>query len=82
MSCIQTILTACLGVITFTGMAQQRTLFTSLPAKETGIEFNNIITETGSGNVLAYEYFYNGAGVAVGDINNDGLPKVTSFSRT
>ncbi|MCB0588980.1 MAG: VCBS repeat-containing protein, partial [Phaeodactylibacter sp.] len=36
--------------------------------------FANQLTETEDLNVLSYEYFYNGGGVAVGDINNDGLP--------
>jgi hypothetical protein len=48
-------------------------LFRSLSAKETGISFSNDINETENLNVLAYEYFYNGGGVAAGDINNDGL---------
>src|SRR4051812_25147827 len=51
-------------------------LFTALPAKETHIDFNNEIKETENLNVLAYEYFYNGGGVAIGDINNDGLPDI------
>ncbi|HEY0679441.1 MAG TPA: VCBS repeat-containing protein [Chitinophagaceae bacterium] len=49
-------------------------LFTLLNSKHTKVDFNNQIRETGAANVLAYEYFYNGGGVAVGDINNDGLP--------
>jgi len=52
----------------------QSPLFQLLPAKETGIHFSNDIAETEELNVLSYEYFYNGGGVAVGDINNDGLP--------
>ncbi|HEY4107549.1 VCBS repeat-containing protein [Puia sp.] len=52
----------------------QTPLFQLLPAKETGIHFSNDIAETEELNVLSYEYFYNGGGVAVGDINNDGLP--------
>ncbi|HVU97052.1 MAG TPA: VCBS repeat-containing protein [Puia sp.] len=52
----------------------QSPLFRLLPAKETGIHFSNDIAETEELNVLSYEYFYNGGGVAVGDINNDGLP--------
>ncbi|MDO1445079.1 VCBS repeat-containing protein [Rhodocytophaga aerolata] len=48
--------------------------FTLLSSKQTGITFNNQLTETETQNVLQYEYFYNGGGVAVGDINNDGLP--------
>ncbi len=48
-------------------------LFKLLPAKQTGIKFSNDINETEGLNIMAYEYFYNGGGVAVGDINNDGL---------
>lgn len=51
----------------------QQPLFKLLPATQTGIKFSNDISETESLNVLSYEYFYNGGGVAVGDINNDGL---------
>ncbi|HEX6180917.1 MAG TPA: VCBS repeat-containing protein, partial [Chitinophagaceae bacterium] len=73
---VRTILTAFLSVMACVSIAQPRALFTSLPAKETNIDFNNAITETDVQNVLAYEYFYNGGGVAVGDINNDGLPDI------
>lgn len=55
---------------------QPSTLFKLLAPKETGIRFSNDINETENLNVLAYEYFYNGGGVAVGDINNDGLPDI------
>ena len=48
-------------------------LFTKLGSGETGIEFLNQITENTDHNVLTYEYYYNGNGVAVGDFNNDGL---------
>ncbi len=54
----------------------QSPLFKSITSKETGIRFSNDINETENLNVLAYEYFYNGGGVAVGDINNDGLPDI------
>src|SRR6201997_840093 len=54
--------------------AAQGPLFQLMPSKETGIHFSNDISETEELNVLNYEYFYNGGGVAVGDINNDGLP--------
>ena len=50
------------------------TLFELLPAERTGIDFANSLTETTELNILNYMYFYNGGGVAVGDINNDGLP--------
>ncbi|HET6254046.1 MAG TPA: VCBS repeat-containing protein [Puia sp.] len=52
----------------------QGPLFRLLPARQTGVRFSNDIKESEDLNVLNYEYFYNGGGVAVGDINNDGLP--------
>ncbi|QKZ12134.1 VCBS repeat-containing protein [Spirosoma sp. KUDC1026] len=61
-------LTACLAP--FGAMAQ----FTRLSAEQTGVQFTNKLVETEEQNVLAYEYFYNGGGVAVGDLNNDGKP--------
>src|SRR5687768_3848035 len=48
-------------------------MFSLLNASQTGISFSNDIKENEAENVLAYEYFYNGGGVATGDINNDGL---------
>ncbi len=48
--------------------------FTKMDAAETGISFNNKITESDSVNVFTNEYMYNGSGVAVGDFNKDGLP--------
>jgi hypothetical protein len=53
--------------------AQQQTLFNLLPPAQTGINFRNDLKEDERLNVLSYEYLYNGGGVAVGDINNDGL---------
>ncbi len=49
------------------------TLFSKLGEGETGIDFVNTNRETELSNVLTYEYFYNGGGVALGDVNNDGL---------
>ncbi len=48
-------------------------LFTLLPATETGVNFQNTLTEGPNTNILVYEYFYNGGGVATGDFNGDGL---------
>ena len=49
--------------------------FTSLAPEQTGITFvNNIPDETPDGmNIIQYLYYYNGGGVATGDLNNDGL---------
>ncbi len=54
----------------------QQPLFKKLPAKTTGINFQNVIDETEDLNVMAYEYFFNGGGVAIGDLNNDGLEDI------
>lgn len=51
-------------------------MFTSMSHKRTGINFRNWVKESETFNVLAYGYLYNGAGVAIGDINNDGLPDI------
>ncbi|SDC75067.1 Repeat domain-containing protein [Algoriphagus faecimaris] len=48
-------------------------LFELLPSEKTGISFSNELTSTSALNILDYLYFYNGGGVAAGDINNDGL---------
>ena len=53
--------------------ATEPTLFTQLDQKETGVEFENKITSTPEFNIYKYRNFYNGGGVALGDINNDGL---------
>ncbi|WP_207632494.1 VCBS repeat-containing protein [Foetidibacter luteolus] len=54
----------------------EETRFVALPASATGIDFKNEIKETPDFNILTYEYLYNGGGVAVGDINNDGLTDI------
>ncbi|MEJ6797235.1 MAG: VCBS repeat-containing protein [Flavobacteriales bacterium] len=48
-------------------------LFTLLTKEETGISFRNKVVETDSNNYFTNQYIYNGGGVAVGDLNNDGL---------
>jgi hypothetical protein len=48
-------------------------LFTLLPPSSTHVNFKNQLTETEQSNIIEYLYFNNGAGVAAGDINNDGL---------
>lgn len=48
-------------------------IFERLSANQTGIHFNNAIQEDDQHNVFTYTNIYTGAGVAAGDINNDGL---------
>ncbi len=55
---------------------QESPKFKLLDPEKTGIDFNNIITETDSFHVMSYEYIYNGAGVGIGDLNNDGLQDI------
>ncbi|MEO5905741.1 MAG: VCBS repeat-containing protein, partial [Saprospiraceae bacterium] len=50
--------------------------FQILSKDRTGIEFNNQLKESDSLNILQYLYYYNGGGVAIGDINNDDLPDI------
>ncbi|TDS19079.1 VCBS repeat protein [Maribacter caenipelagi] len=51
-------------------------LFTLLPSNETGVNFNNIIKDDKDKNIFAYANFYGGAGVGIGDFNNDGLQDI------
>ena len=54
----------------------RKTMFTQLPESQTGIGFSNKLEAREGLNILYYLYYYNGAGVATGDINNDGLPDI------
>lgn len=47
--------------------------FVELEEEKTGIDFTNQLTYKPYMNIIEYLYYYNGGGVAVGDINNDGL---------
>ena len=51
-------------------------VFQKRTVEETGISFSNDLKESDDLNILDYLYFYNGGGVAIGDINNDSLPDV------
>lgn len=56
--------------------SQTDVLFKILPSTQTGISFNNVVNFTDDFNVFNYRNFYNGGGVAIGDINNDGLADI------
>ena len=47
--------------------------FDLLKSSDSGIDFNNKVENSADFNVLTYRNYYNGGGVAIGDINNDGL---------
>ena len=56
--------------------SREGSLFKNPDPEDTGIDFVNKIEETNDLNILDYLYFYNGGGVAIGDLNNDGLPEI------
>ncbi|MDH5413750.1 MAG: VCBS repeat-containing protein, partial [Flavobacteriaceae bacterium] len=53
-----------------------KTVFNLLDKSKTGIDFSNDLNYDNDFNVYKYRNFYNGGGVAIGDINNDGLPDI------
>ncbi|PSR12439.1 MAG: RNA-binding protein [Bacteroidetes bacterium] len=56
--------------------APANALFQEMPTATTGIDFVNEVKNNSDFNIFSYRNFYNGGGVAIGDINNDGLPDV------
>ena len=52
------------------------TLFSLLTPSQTGIDFINKVENQKDFNIFKYRNFYNGGGVAIGDINNDGLSDI------
>jgi enediyne biosynthesis protein E4 len=68
--CFLLILTGC------SKSGNENPLFELMDSKDTGISFENKIQNTEDANIFNYRNYYNGGGVAVGDLNNDGLPDV------
>src|SRR5438067_813592 len=69
------LLTCFVGIIFLSACKQKKAgegVFKLLPADETGLNFVNKNIVSDSVNILDYLYFYNGAGVAAADFNNDG----------
>ncbi|MBD2751974.1 VCBS repeat-containing protein [Spirosoma validum] len=66
---LATLLTSCSSGPT----ASEKPLFQLLDSTQTGVGFTNRLQNTDSLSILDYLYFYNGGGVATGDLNNDGL---------
>ncbi|WP_051199769.1 VCBS repeat-containing protein [Christiangramia echinicola] len=56
--------------------SQEQKLFTEMPSDSTGIDFVNRVENEKDFNIFNYRNFYNGGGVGIGDLNNDGFPDV------
>jgi len=70
-------------MVLFSGCStHEQAVFSKLNSTETGINFINENVDRDTLSILDYLYFYNGAGVAIGDINNDGLPDIFFTSNT
>ncbi|MEO6526931.1 MAG: VCBS repeat-containing protein [Gemmatimonadaceae bacterium] len=55
-------------------------LFTLLPSSATGVRFANTLTDRPDFNVFTYRNYYNGGGVAIGDLSGDGRPEIVLTS--
>ncbi len=66
----------CFLLLTNISLAQVNKRFSLLNARQSGIDFNNKVKDTKNRNILLYSNFYGGAGVGVGDFNNDGLQDI------
>ncbi|HVM87314.1 MAG TPA: VCBS repeat-containing protein [Puia sp.] len=55
---------------------KQKTLFETVSASHSNISFTNTLEKHKAFGILYFLYYYNGGGVSIGDINNDGLPDV------
>ncbi|MBT8280590.1 MAG: VCBS repeat-containing protein [Muriicola sp.] len=75
------------GILLFSGCTSENkdqlaevdskpTLFNLLTPEDSGVDFVNKVENQKNFNIFKYRNFYNGGGVAIGDINNDGLPDI------
>ena len=62
-----------ISILFLTSCHREGLVFVELDSSESGIDFFNAVQDSEKVNILDYLYFYNGGGVAAGDINNDGL---------
>lgn len=63
----------CVAGCTSTSEKSENALFASVPAASSNIDFENELSSDGAFNIYTYKDFYGGGGVALGDVNGDGL---------
>ena len=73
---IETLPILILTGILFGGCSREDTLFERMSPDETGITFANTMTPAESLNTYVFRNFYNGGGVAIADLNQDGLADI------
>ena len=66
----------CISATFLISCQEQKTLYSLLSSKQTGVDFINQLEYNKEFNVYTYRNFYNGGGVAIGDVNNDGLEDI------
>src|SRR5438270_10804533 len=74
------LLAGCSGVNGSEAPLADGRLFSLLPSSYTGVRFENRLTDTRELNVFTYRNYYNGGGVALGDLTGDGLPEIVLTS--
>ncbi|MCG7858978.1 VCBS repeat-containing protein, partial [Flavihumibacter sediminis] len=74
--CFSALLAGLFSLSLLSGCKQESTQFSILSAADSNIDFANNLEKRERLNILYYLYYYNGGGVAIGDINNDDLPDI------
>ena len=70
------LVTGLLLTVFFFYSCKPRTLFETVSASHSNIHFTNTLETHPAFGILYFLYYYNGGGVSIGDINNDGLPDI------
>ncbi|MBD3630811.1 hypothetical protein [Cyclobacterium sp.] len=75
--CLKSIPKFLFPVLLFLGFScQEQSMLSEISSSKSGLHFENSLQEDEFMNILTYEYFYNGAGVAIADFNADGWDNV------